>query len=57
MAIENRKDSPNHRDYIADVSPEMAREYDKPAMRGVFGDRDKARNIKSGGSGKIKDGA
>lgn len=27
--------TPNHRDYIRDVSPEMAAEYDAPLMRGV----------------------
>lgn len=27
--------TPNHRDYIRDVSPEMAAEYDTPLMRGV----------------------
>lgn len=27
--------TPNHRDYVRDVSPEMAAEYDAPLMRGV----------------------
>ncbi len=27
--------TPNHRDYIRDVSPEMAAEYDAAQMRGV----------------------
>lgn len=27
--------TPNHRDYIRDVSPEMAAEYDTPLMRGT----------------------
>ena len=27
--------TPNHRDYIRDVSPEMAAEYDAPLMRGT----------------------
>lgn len=27
--------TPNHRDYIRDVSPEMSAEYDIPLMRGV----------------------
>lgn len=47
--------TPNHRDYIRDVSPEMAAEYDAPLMRGTAcASPGKAGSAKTGTEQKLR---
>jgi hypothetical protein len=47
--------SPNHREYIRDVSPEMAAEYDAPLMRGTAcASPGKAGSAKTGTEQKLR---
>lgn len=47
--------TPNHREHIRDVSPEMAAEYDAPLMRGsMCGKMGSAGSAKTGSEQKLR---